>query len=245
MKKEDLKSLKKSGHALSLILKKLKKFIKPGITGLDINNFAEEFLKNNFPDYNLSSKGYGGFPESVCVSFNDNIIHGIPSEKEVKNGDIIKVDIVVDYKGWHADSAYSYIVGKVSKEEKKLVKITKKALDEAIKVARVGNTIGDIGYTVQNVIESQGFSVMRKYCGHGLGKAMHEPPSIPNFGIPGEGAKLEEGMIIAIEPMAFTGSHEVEVAANGWDVYAKDKSQTAHFEHTLLIRKSRPVVITK
>ncbi|MCF7870728.1 MAG: type I methionyl aminopeptidase, partial [Candidatus Omnitrophica bacterium] len=223
----------------------LKKFIKPGVTGLDINNFAEEFLKSNFPDCNLSSKGYGGFPASVCVSFNDNIIHGIPSEKEAKKGDIIKVDIVVDYKGWHADSAYSYIVGKVSKQEKKLVKTTKKALDEAIKVARVGNTIGDIGYIVQNVIESQGFSVMRKYCGHGLGKAMHEAPSIPNFGTPGEGAKLEEGMIIAIEPMAFIGDCEVEVATNGWDVYAKDKSQTAHFEHTLLIRKSKPVVITK
>ncbi|MCF7878655.1 MAG: type I methionyl aminopeptidase [Candidatus Omnitrophica bacterium] len=245
MNKEDLKSLKKAGYALSLILKKLKKFIKPGVTGLDINNFAEEFLKSNFPDCNLSSKGYGGFPASVCVSFNDNIIHGIPSEKEAKKGDIIKVDIVVDYKGWHADSAYSYIVGKVSKQEKKLVKTTKKALDEAIKVARVGNTIGDIGYIVQNVIESQGFSVMRKYCGHGLGKAMHEAPSIPNFGTPGEGAKLEEGMIIAIEPMAFIGDCEVEVATNGWDVYAKDKSQTAHFEHTLLIRKSKPVVITK
>lgn len=245
MNKKDLKSLKKAGHALSLILKKLRKFIKPGITGLDINNFAEEFLKNNFPGYNLSSKGYGGFPASLCVSFNENIIHGIPSKKSVKNGDIIKVDIVVDYNGWHADSARTYIVGQVSSQEKKLVKTTKKALEEAIKVARAGNTTGDIGYTVQKVIEAAGFSVMRKYCGHGLGKAMHEAPSIPNFGIPGEGVRLKEGRVIAIEPMAFIGDYEVEVAANGWDVYAKDKSQTAHFEHTLLIRKRKPLVITK
>ncbi|MCF7874043.1 MAG: type I methionyl aminopeptidase [Candidatus Omnitrophica bacterium] len=245
MKKEDLKSLKKAGYALSLILKKLRKFIRPGVTGLDINNFAVDFLKTNFPGYNLSSKGYGGFPKSVCVSFNENIIHGIPSEKSVEKGDIVKVDIVVDYQGWHADSAYTYIIGKVSRDEKRLVKTTKKSLDAAIKVSRAGNTIGDIGYTVQNVIESQGFSVMRKYCGHGLGRSMHEAPSIPNFGSPGEGVKLEEGMVIAIEPMAFTGSHEVEVAENGWDVFAKDRSQTAHFEHTLLIRKGKPIVITK
>ncbi len=245
MTKKDLKSLKKAGHALSSILKKLKKFIKPGVTGLDINNFSEEFLKNNFPEYNLSSKGYGGFPASVCVSFNENIIHGIPSKKEVKNGDIVKVDIVVDFKGWHADSAYTYIVGKVSKQDKKLVKTTKKALEQAIKIARAGNTVGDISYTVQNVIESQGFSVMRKYCGHGIGRSMHEAPSIPNFGTPGEGPKLEEGMAIAIEPMAFIGDDEVEIAANGWDVCAKDKSQTAHFEHTLVIRKGKPIVITK
>jgi methionyl aminopeptidase len=245
MTKQDLKSLKRAGKAVSQILKKLKKFIKPGVTGLDINNFAEEFLKNNFPGYNLSSKGYGGFPASVCVSFNENIIHGIPSKKEAKIGDIVKVDIVVDFEGWHADSAYSYIVGKASKQDKKLVKTTKKALDQAIKIARAGNTIGDIGYTVQNVIESQGFSVMRKYCGHGIGRLMHEAPSIPNFGMPGKGVKLEEGMIIAIEPMAFIGNYEVEVAANGWDVCAKDKSQTAHFEHTLVVRKSKPIVITK
>ncbi|MCF7916615.1 MAG: M24 family metallopeptidase, partial [Candidatus Omnitrophica bacterium] len=136
--KKDLKSLEKAGKAVSLILKKLKKFIQPGITGLDINNFAEEFLKNNFPNCNLSSKGYGGFPASVCVSFNENIIHGIPSEKSVKKGDIVKVDIVVDYQGWHADAAYSYIVGKVKKEEKRLVKITEKALMQAIKISRPG-----------------------------------------------------------------------------------------------------------
>ncbi|MCF7886859.1 MAG: type I methionyl aminopeptidase [Candidatus Omnitrophica bacterium] len=245
MDKKDLKSLKRAGKAVSQILKRLKKFVKPGTTSLDINDFAVKFLTENFPNCNLSSKGYGGFPASVCVSFNENIIHGIPSKKEVKNGDIVKVDIVVDYKGWHADSAYSYIVGKVSKEEKKLVKTTKKALDGAIKVARVGNRVGDIGAMVQTIIEKQGFSVMRKYCGHGLGKAMHEAPSIPNFGTPGEGVKLEEGMIIAIEPMAFIGDYEVEIAANGWDVCAKDKSQTAHFEHTLVVRKGKPIVITK
>ncbi len=245
MTKEDLKSLKKAGYALSLILRKLKRFIKPGVTGLDIDDFAVNFLKDNFPGYNLSSKGYGGFPKSVCVSFNENIIHGIPSEKKIKNGDTIKVDIVVEYKGWHADSARTYIVGKVSPDEKKLVKTTKKALDQAIKVAKAGNTTGDIGYIVQKIIEGQGFSVMRRYCGHGLGRKMHQEPSIPNFGSPGEGTELKEGMVIAIEPMAFLGNYQVEVGENGWDVYAKDKSQTAHFEHTLLVRKRKSLVITK
>ncbi len=245
MKKKDLKSLKRAGKAVALILKKLKRFNQPDITGLDINNFAEEFLKNNFPNCNLSSKGYGGFPASVCVSINENIIHGIPSKREVKKGDIVKVDIVVDYQGWHADAAYSYIIGKVKKEEKKLVKITEKALMQAIKISRPGNTTGDIGHLVQTIIEKEGFSVMRRYCGHGLGKSMHQDPSIPNFGSAGSGVKLEEGMIIAIEPMAFLGAHEVEVADNGWDVYAKDKSQTAHFEHTILITDKKPLIITK
>lgn len=243
--KKDLKSLKRAGKAVALILKKLKKVIKPGVTGLDINNFAEEFLKSNFSNCNLSSKGYGGFPASICVSFNENIIHGIPSEKSVKKGDIVKVDIVVDYQGWHADAACSYIIGKVKKEEKRLVKVTKKALMQAIKISRPGNTTGDIGHLVQTIIEEEGFSVMRRYCGHGLGRSMHQDPSIPNFGSAGSGVKLEEGMIIAIEPMAFLGGYEIEVAGNGWDVYSKDKSQTAHFEHTILIAKNKPLIITK
>lgn len=245
MNKQDLKSLKRAGKAVSEILKKLKKFIRPGVTGLDIDDFAVKFLTENFPKCNLSSKGYGGFPASVCVSINENIIHGIPSKREVKKGDIVKVDIVVDYQGWHADAAYSYIIGKAKKEEKKLVKITEKALMQAIKISRPGNTTGDIGHLVQTIIEKEGFSVMRRYCGHGLGKSMHQDPSIPNFGLSGQGARLEEGMVIAIEPMAFIGGHEVEVADNGWDVYAKDKSQTAHFEHTILITDKKPLIITK
>lgn len=244
MDKRDLKSLKKAGKAVSVILIKLNKFIKPGVSGIQINDFCIRYLAEKFPGCNLSSKGYNGFPGSVCVSFNENIIHGIPSQRVAKRGDIIKVDVVVDYQGWHADAAVSYIIGEVSPNEKRLVATTRKALTAAIKVARPGNTTGDIGYIIQKTIETSGFSVMRRYCGHGLGLAMHTAPSIPNFGNPKEGAKLEEGMILAIEPMAFSGSFEVEVAKNGWDVYAKDGSQTAHFEHTLLITKKKPLVIT-
>ncbi len=244
MDKKDLKNLRKAGQAVSAILHKLKKIIKPGISGIQINDFSVDYLANNFPGYNLSSKGYHGFPGSICVSFNENIIHGIPSSRVVKNGDIVKVDVVVDYQGWYADAACSYIVGKVSLKEKKLVAVTKKSLNRAIKLAKPGNTTGDIGHIVQKTLEAEGFSVMRRYCGHGLGRSMHQYPSIPNFGKPKEGVKLEEGMVIAIEPMAFTGNFEIEIAENGWDVYAKDKSQTAHFEHTLLITKKKPLIIT-
>lgn len=243
MDKKDLKSIKIAGKAVRGVLAKLKKYIKPGVSGNDINNFCVDYVKKEFPGCNLSSKGYQGFPGSVCVSFNQNIIHGIPSPRIVKKGDIVKVDVVVDYQGWHADAAYSYIVGKVSKEEKKLVAVTKKALNCALKVARAGNTTGDIGHVVQQVIEKAGFSVMRRYCGHGLGRMMHQQPAIPNFGCPKEGVELAKGMIIAIEPMSFIGSFEVETAENGWDVYAKDGLQTAHFEHTIIITDKSPLVI--
>lgn len=245
MDKKDLKSLKRAGKAVNLVLKKLNKFIKPGVSGLDINNFAERYINQNFPDCNLSSKGYQGFPASICVSFNQNIIHGIPSGRAAKEGDVVKVDVVVDCRGWYADAACSYPVGKVSDKEKKLIKVTKKSLTAAIKVARAGNTTGDIGCIVQKIIEAEGFSVMRRYCGHGLGRSMHQPPSIPNFGKPNQGEILKEGMVIAIEPMAFAGGFEVEVAENGWDVYARDGSQTAHFEQTLLITSKKPLIITK
>ncbi len=244
MNKDDLRSLQRAGKAVRSILKKLKKFIRPGVSGLQINDFSVNYLEENFSGCNLSSKGYQGFPGSICVSFNDNIIHGIPSKRVIKEGDIIKVDVVVECRGWHADAAYSYIVGEVSREEKELVAVTQKALSAAAKEARAGNTTGDIGYAVQTLIESAGFSVMRRFCGHGLGRSMHQDPSIPNFGNPGEGTKLKEGMIIAVEPMAFIGSPEVEVAENGWDVYSKDGSQTAHFEHTLVVTRKNPLIIT-
>lgn len=244
MDKNDLNNLKKAGRAVSVILKKLKRFIKPGVSGVQINDFCVDYLAKNFPGYNLSSKGYHGFPGSVCVSFNENIIHGIPSKRVVKKKDIVKVDVVVDYRGWYADAAYTYIIGRVSPKEKRLVKTTQKALQEAIKTARAGNTTGDIGYTIQKIVEAGGFSVMRRYCGHGVGRSMHQYPSVPNFGQPKEGVKLEEGMVIAIEPMAFGGSFEILVAEDGWGVYAKDSSQTAHFEHTVLIGRKKPLLIT-
>ena len=156
--------MRKAGKVASNILVKLRKIIKEGITGLDINAFAEGFIDRYYPEFNLSSKGYSGFPASLCVSINEGIIHGIPSRRVIKNGDLVKVDIVVDYKGWFADTAATYIVGKVSLAEKSLVQTTRKALYEAIKAAKPGNTIGDLGYIVQNCIEKEGFLVIKTVC---------------------------------------------------------------------------------
>ena len=236
--------MRKAGKAASNILVKLRKVIKEGITGLDINAFAEGFIDRYYSGFNLSSKGYGGFPASLCVSINEGIIHGIPSQRVIKNGDLVKVDIVVDYKGWFADTAATYIVGKISLAEKKLVLTTRKALYEAIKASKPGNTTGDLGYIVQNCIEKEGFSVMKKFCGHGIGREMHTEPAVPNFGKRGEGQILKEGMAIAIEPMSFMGKSDIEVAADGWTVKSKDNSMTAHFEHTVLITKNKPLIIT-
>ncbi len=236
--------MRKAGKAASNILVKLRKVIKEGITGLDINAFAEGFIDRYYPGFNLSSKGYNGFPASLCVSINEGIIHGIPSQRVIKNGDLVKVDIVVDYKGWFADTAATYIVGKISLAEKKLVLTTRKALYEAIKASKPGNTTGDLGYIVQNCIEKEGFSVMKKFCGHGIGREMHTEPAVPNFGKRGEGQILKEGMAIAIEPMAFMGKFDIEIAADGWTIKSKDNSMTAHFEHTVLITNNKPLIIT-
>ena len=236
--------MKKAGKVASKILFELQKIIKQGITGVDINNFAEDFISRYYPGFHLSSKGYNGFPASLCVSVNEAIVHGIPSQRTIKNGDLVTVDIVVDYQGWFADTAMTYMVGRVSPEAKKLVETTKLALYKAIKMARPGNTVGDLGYIIQNCVEKEDLSVMKKFCGHGIGREMHMEPAIPNFGKKGEGKKLKEEMSIAIETMVFMGKSDIEIADDGWTVKSKDNSLTAHFEHTVLITKHRPVIIT-
>ena len=236
--------MKKAGKVASKILLELQKIIKQGITGVDINNFAEDFISRYYPGFHLSSKGYNGFPASLCVSVNEAIVHGIPSQRTIKNGDLVTVDIVVDYQGWFADTAMTYMVGRVSPEAKKLVETTKLALYKALKMARPGNTVGDLGYIIQNCVEKEDLSVMKKFCGHGIGREMHMEPAIPNFGKKGEGKKLKEEMSIAIETMVFMGKSDIEIADDGWTVKSKDNSLTAHFEHTVLITKHRPVIIT-
>lgn len=238
------KGMRKPGKAAFKILSELNNIIRPGVSGNDINAFIENFILEHYPGYNLSSKGYNGFPASACISVNECIVHGIPSDCRFKNGDLVKVDIVVEYNGWYADTAATYIVGKSGADEKRLVNITREALYEGIKTAMPGNTTGDIGYAVQNYIKKEGFSVMRDYCGHGIGRQMHMKPQVPNYGRRGEGAVLKEGMAIAIEPMVLMGKPDVEVASNGWAVSSKDRLMTAHFEHTVLITKKKPVIIT-
>ncbi|MGM0441951.1 MAG: type I methionyl aminopeptidase [Elusimicrobiota bacterium] len=236
--------MRRPGKVAYQIFKKLPGIIEVGITGEDINDFIEKFVEKNYPEYNLSSKGYSGFPASACISINEGIVHGIPSERVIEDGDLVKVDIVLDKDGWYADTAKTYMVGNPSPDKKSLVKSTREALYKAIKAAKPGNTVGGLGYIIQNYIESRGFSVMRKYCGHGIGREMHMPPQVPNYGKKGTGPELKPGMAIAIEPMAFMGNSDIEVADDGWSVKSKDNSPTAHFEHTILITETDPVIIT-
>jgi len=237
--------IKKAGRVASRILIELGSVIKEGITGIDINNFAEDFMSRYYSDFNLSSKGYHGFPASLCVSVNEGIIHGIPSERIIRNGDLVTVDIVVDHQGWFADTAMTYMVGNVSSQAKKLVETTRNALYKAIEAAKQGNTTGDLGYIIQNYVGKEGFSVIKEFGGHGIGREMHMDPSIPNFGRRGAGVKLIEGMMIAIETMVFAGKSDIEIADDGWTVKSKDNSLTAHFEHTVLITKNKPLIITE
>jgi len=237
--------IKLAGKIAHNLLDEIGTRIKYGITTKDINDVAENIIKEYYPDCKLACKNYKGFPASLCVSINEEIIHGIPSkERTITNWDVVKVDLVVEYQGWYADTARTFIVGRGNKLSRKLVKTTRKALYEAIKIACPNNTIGDIGYVIQQCANKAGFSVMKKYGGHGIGTMIHQKPFIPCYGTKGSGETLKEGMLITIEPMLFVGNSDIETGKDGWTVKAKDDSLTAHFEHTILITKNKPLIIT-
>ncbi|MBF0494452.1 MAG: type I methionyl aminopeptidase [Candidatus Omnitrophica bacterium] len=238
------KHLINAGKAAAEILSLLESFIAAGRTGLDINRFIENHVEKYYPGYTLPCKGYGGFPAASCVSINNCIVHGVPDSRIIRNGDLVKVDIVVEMGGWYADSARTYIVGEVPPDVKRLVEVTQKALYVAIAESRPGKRTGDVGYVTQAYVEKEGFSVMRKYCGHGIGQSMHAEPSVPNYGRRGEGPEIKEGMILAVEPMVFMGKHEIKIGPDKWSVLAEDGAMTAHFEHTILVTKGDPVIIT-
>ncbi len=218
------------------------KHIKPGVTTKFLDNIAFEYISDNhaLPSF----KGYGGFPATLCISVNDAVVHGIPNNYELKEGDIISIDCGVYHKGYHSDSASSYGVGQITIEDKKLLDVTKQSLAIAIDNAIQGNRIGDIAFSVQSYVEKNGMSVVRELCGHGLGKDLHESPEVPNFGKKGSGPKLLEGLVIAIEPMVNFGKKEVFLESDGWTIRTKDKKKSAHFEHTIVIRKNKPEVLT-
>ncbi len=227
-----------------MILKRLHRFIRGGIFTQDIADFFEEGLKE-YPGMEPAFKGFAGYPASLCVSINEEIIHGIPSSKRmIKEGDIVSVDLGIKYKGLFVDTAYTYLVGKVLPPLRRLVRVTQRSLWLAIKQARIGRTIGDIGYAVENFVEKKGFSVIRRFVGHGIGRELHLSPEIPNFGLPNRGQRLLEGMALAIEPMVSMGSYEAEVLSDGWTAVTKDRSFSAHFEHTVAITKKGPWVLT-
>ncbi|OPX30867.1 MAG: type I methionyl aminopeptidase [Candidatus Omnitrophica bacterium 4484_171] len=239
---KDIIEMKKIGKLAHIFLQKLKRIIRAGMATKDIENSFNDYLGR----YKVESAflGYSGYPGSLCVSVNEEIIHGIPDAKKIiKDGDVVSVDLGIKNNGLFVDCAYTYLVGRVDYLKKKLAKVCMQALMKGIKEARPGNTTGDIGFAVQKVVESNGFSVVRKFVGHGVGKDLHCYPEVPNFGEKGEGALLKEGMAIAIEPMVSAGSYDVEVLNDGWTVRTKDGSLSCHFEHTVAITKKGPFVI--
>ena len=220
------------------------KAVKPGVSTYDIDALIHDFIVG--AGAKPSFLGYGGFPASSCISINDEIIHGIPNRKRIiQNGDIVSIDVGAFIDGFHGDNAYTFAAGDISDEAKKLLEATEQSLYEAIKVAVAGNRIGDIGNAVSNYVEGRGFSVVREYVGHGVGRDLHEDPEVPNFGKAGHGVRLVPGMTIAIEPMINAGGREVKRLADKWTVVTADHSLSAHFEHTIVITADGPVIMTK
>ena len=239
---EEIELLKLSNRLVSAAEAELVSMILPGTKTLDLDKRAEEFIRDNggvpgFLDYH-------GFPNTLCISVNDAVVHGIPNNYELQEGDIISVDCGVYMNGFHGDSAYSFGVGEISEENKKLLRITKESLYKGIEAAVSGNRVGDIGYAVQRHAEDAGFSVVRELVGHGVGRNLHERPEVPNFGKRGRGPKLQEGMTIAIEPMINAGVKEVYQENDGWTIRTQDSKASAHFEHSIAIRKGKAELLS-
>lgn len=232
-----------AGKILASCHKEIGKMIKPGLTTIEIDSFVERYLKEH--GAKPEQKGYMGFPYATCASVNDEICHGFPTNKPLKEGDIVTIDMVVNLNGWLADSAWSYSVGKISEEAKNLMEVTKKCLYKGIKKASSGNTIGDIGHTIQTYAESLGYSVVRDYTGHGIGKVMHDDVVVPHYGKPGRGLKLREGMVITIEPMINIGTYKTLLDSNNWTARTADGSLSAQYEHTIAITKNEPIILTE
>ena len=235
--------MKEAGKCLGIIFKTLESEIKPGMSTLELDAMIEKMMLEN--GCKSAEKGYYGYPAASCISINDTILHGIPSKHIIiKNGDIVSVDLVASYHGYMADACRTYKVGTLLSKAEDLVKVTKDAFFEALKVVKPGNRIGDISETIQNYVESHGYNVARDYTGHGIGTSMHEDPTIPNFGKKGTGTVLKPGMALCIEPMVLEGRKDTRVLGDGWTVKSKDGKLTAHYENTVIVTEDGYEIIT-
>ena len=240
---EQIALMKIAGRITAEALMTARELIRPGISTKEIDTKIRRYIEKC--GATPSFLGYGGFPGSACISINEQVIHGIPSDKVIlMEGDIVKIDVGARYRGYNGDSARTFPVGKVSDEALRLISVTEKSFYEAMKVAKPGNRVGDIGFAVENFVISNGFSVVRDYVGHGVGKDLHEEPEIPNFGRAGRGVRLYPGMTLAIEPMVNCGSHDVRVLKDGWTVVTADGKLSAHYENSILITENDPIILT-
>ncbi len=241
--KQEIDLMRESGKVTGYILKTLEDFIKPGMSTMDIDRYVEETIRKNkmIPSF----KGYGGFPGSACVSINEEVVHGIPDKHRIiQEGDIVSVDVGSTYKGYVSDAARTYAIGKVKPEAQRLIDVTRESFFEGIKFARAGNRLSDISHAIQVHAEGAGFSVIRDFVGHGVGRDMHEDPQIPNYGKAGKGPRLVSGMVFAIEPMICQGGYEVETLLNDWTVVTADGKLAAHYENTVVINDGEPELLT-
>ena len=239
----EIEAMKAAGELSARVLRAVGEHCKPGVTTLELDELAETFIRENggVPAF----KGYGGFPGSICASVNEQIVHGIPSKQVVlREGDIISIDTGAIVDGWVGDNAWTYAVGSISPEKKRLLEVGEKCMWTGLGAARVGNRMGDLGHAIQAVAEAAGFGVVREYVGHGIGRDMHEEPNVPNYGHRHRGIKLEAGMVLAVEPMINAGTHRTRPMSDGWLVCTRDGKPSAHFEKTVAITEEGPVVLT-
>ena len=239
----EIELLKVAGEITGSTHNYLKPYIKPGITTKELDNLAEEYILSR--GATPSFKGYDGFPGSICTSINEEVVHGIPGNRKLKEGDIITLDIGACWKGYHGDSAWTYAVGKISKEKQKLMDVTKESLFKGLEQIKPGNKIGDIGHAVQTYAESFGYGVVRELVGHGVGTDVHEEPDVPNYGKPNTGLTLKEGMVIAVEPMITMGDKEICILDDDWTIITQDEMPAAHFEHTIVVTKNGYEILTR
>ena len=239
---EEIKIMAEGGKILAGIMKELEKKVKPGITTEDLNRLAENLILKS--GGKCSFKGYEDYPACLCTSINEEIVHSVPSARQLKDGDIISLDLGIFYQGFHTDMAITVPVGKISPETQRLIRATKKALKRGIKKTRPGNTIGDIGNTIQRYVEGQGFNVVRELCGHGIGKEIHEDPKILDYGKRHSGLEIKEGMVLCLEPMVTVGDWKLKKSADGFGYQTQDGSLSCHFEHTMVVTKNGAKILT-
>jgi methionyl aminopeptidase len=240
--KEEIELIRVSGEVLGKAHAEVAKLIRPGVTTAILDKRAEEYIQDN--GGKPSFKGYNGFPASLCISVNEKVVHGMPGKYELREGDIVSIDCGVLLNDFHSDSAYTYAVGEIDPAVQKLLTVTKESLEIGIAKVVIGSRIGDIGYSIQSHVEKNGFTVVRELVGHGVGRFLHESPEVPNYGKRGQGIKLQEGLVLAIEPMVNMGTRNVVQEKDGWTIRTSDKKPSAHYEHTVAVSSGKPDILT-
>lgn len=238
----EIAAMRQAGQVVGEVLRGLEALVRPGVTTAELDRWAEALIRER--GGKPSFKGYHGFPATLCTSLNEEVVHGIPGSRKLRTGDLVSIDVGVCWEGWHGDAARTYPVGDISEESARLLETTRTALQLGIQQARIGNRLSDIGHAVQRHVEASGFSVVRDFVGHGIGRELHEEPQVPNFGPPHQGVALKAGMVLAIEPMVNAGRYGVHVIRNRWTVVTDDGSRSAHFEHTVAITDTQAEVLT-